>query len=92
MKKWLMNNQHDGIEIVGLGEYLEIDRPRRLVFTFAIPQFGPGVSRIVVEIAPEGTGCVLTLSHEQLPPEYHAGTVTGWRQMFDTLEGLLRKE
>jgi uncharacterized protein YndB with AHSA1/START domain len=75
--------------IEGIGEYLEIDRPRRLVFTFAIPMFGPGIDRIVVEIAPDGAGCILSLTHELLPPEFHDATANGWGKMFDRLRGIL---
>ena len=90
--KWLLTNQHEGVEILGLGEYLEIDRPRRLVFTFAIPQFSPDFDRIVVEIVPEGSGSLLTLTHEKLPPEFHAATESGWLKMFDQLDGVLSRE
>lgn len=51
--KWLMTNQCEGMELEGIGEYLEIDRPRRLVFTFCILQFGPDLDKIVVEIQPD---------------------------------------
>jgi uncharacterized protein YndB with AHSA1/START domain len=83
--KWLMTNPCDGMEIEGIGEYLEIDRPRRLVFTFAIPMFGPDVDRLVVEIVPDGDGCTLTLTHELLPPDFHSATASGWGKMFDRL-------
>lgn len=88
--KWLMTNQCEGMEIEGIGEYLEIDRPRRLVFTFAIPVFGPHFDRLVVEIVPDGDGCVLTLTHELLPPEFHAPSASGWGKMFDRLTTILR--
>ena len=39
------------------GEYLEIDRPRWLVFTFRMPQFSDSEDRVVVEIAPLAEGC-----------------------------------
>jgi uncharacterized protein YndB with AHSA1/START domain len=90
--KWLMTNQCEGMELEGIGEYLEIDRPRRLVFTFAIPQFGPGVDRIVVEIAPDGQGCILSLTHELLPPEFHSATESGWGKMFTTLDAILARQ
>lgn len=41
------------------GEHLEIDRPRRLVFTSAAPQLDPGYTR--VEIAPAPGGCEVSL-------------------------------
>jgi len=90
--KRLMTNPCDGMVIEGIGEYLEIDRPRRLVFTFAIPQFGPYVDRIVIEIVPDGSGCILTLTHESLPPEYHEATKNGWGKMFNRLAEVLSSE
>ena len=89
--KWLMTNPCQGMELEGIGEYLEIDRPRRLVFTFAIPAFGPDVDRLVVEIVPDGDGCILTLTHEKLPPEYHDATKAGWGKMFDRLDAIVRQ-
>jgi uncharacterized protein YndB with AHSA1/START domain len=87
--KWLMTNPCEGMVIEGIGEYIEIDRPRRLVFTFAIPMFGPHVDRIAVEIASDGSGCILSLTHEQLPPVYHSATESGWGKMFRRLDDIL---
>jgi uncharacterized protein YndB with AHSA1/START domain/predicted enzyme related to lactoylglutathione lyase len=87
--KWLMTNPCEGMELEGVGEYQEIDRPRRLVFTFAIPMFGPDVDRIVVEIVPDGAGCLLTLTHEKLPLEFHDGTRSGWGKMFKRLDAIV---
>ena len=87
--KWFMTNPCQGMELEGGGEYLEIARPRRLVFTFAIPMLGPGVDRIVVEIVPDGAGCILTLTHELLPPEFHDATENGWGKMFVRLDAVL---
>jgi uncharacterized protein YndB with AHSA1/START domain/DNA-binding transcriptional ArsR family regulator len=86
---WTITDRRDGVDYTALGEYLEIDRPRRLVFTFAMPQFDPRSDRIVVEIEPDGAGCILTLTHELLPPEYHAATEDGWSKMFDNLDTVL---
>ena len=42
---WTIVNRMDGQEFLGTGEYLDIDRPRRLSFTFAIPEMSPTADR-----------------------------------------------
>jgi uncharacterized protein YndB with AHSA1/START domain len=63
----IVNRMH-GQEIMGTGEYLELDQPRRLVFTFKIPQFSDSVDRVIVAIAPLEHGCQLTLTQEITVP------------------------
>lgn len=69
-----------------VGEYLEIDRPRRLVFTFGVPQFDPGMTTVAIDIAPDGDGCLLTLTNDGVPPDYQKSNFEGWSRI---LEGLL---
>src|SRR5687767_1051627 len=52
-------------DVKHVGEYLEIDPPRLLVFTFGVPQYDPGMTRVRVEIEPDGTGSKLTLVHTE---------------------------
>jgi uncharacterized protein YndB with AHSA1/START domain len=54
----------NGVEVDHVGEYVEIDRPRRLVFTWGTRDSLPETSRVVVEITPHETGCELKLTHE----------------------------
>lgn len=70
--------QSTGGDVLHTGQYLEIDRPCRLVFTFAVPQFSPAYTKVTVEIAPAGDGCDLTLTHDGVPPEYAERNVEGW--------------
>jgi uncharacterized protein YndB with AHSA1/START domain len=52
------------------GEYLVVDRPRRLVFTWVSAATGGRATTVTVELAPRGAGeTELTLTHEGLPDE-----------------------
>ena len=68
------------------GEYLEIDRPRRLVFSFAAIR-DSGFTKVTVTIAPEGSGSRIRLVHELDPQwaDYAQRTREGWTKI---LEGL----
>ena len=81
-------NRRGDEEIVHVGEYLVIDRPHRLVFTFAVPQFSPEYDRVTVEIRPRDDGCELTLTTEMAPAiaeEWGEQTREGWTQMLARL-------
>jgi uncharacterized protein YndB with AHSA1/START domain len=70
--------RRDGEDVEHTGEYLEIDRPRRLVFTFSVPKYSAVVTRVSIDIAPSGAGCELTLTHENVLPEWLEPTRSGW--------------
>ncbi|HEY4313070.1 MAG TPA: SRPBCC domain-containing protein [Pirellulales bacterium] len=59
--------ERQGQEIDHVGEYLEVDPPRRLAFTWGIRANLPETSRVVIEIKPVATGCELALTHELDP-------------------------
>jgi uncharacterized protein YndB with AHSA1/START domain len=64
--------RRDGQDLNHVGKYLEIDRPQRLVFTWANAPDSPEpdvASRVTVEIAAQTGGCELTLTHE-VPPQW----------------------
>jgi uncharacterized protein YndB with AHSA1/START domain len=82
-------DRRDGEDIEHVGEYLEIDRPRRLVFTFAVPKFSAQATRVAIDIAPAGSGCTLTLTHEGVLPDYAGRTEAGWTGILDGLAGAL---
>ena len=72
------------------GEYLEIDRPRRLVFTFAAVR-DSGATRVTVTIVPDGDGSRITLVHEMDPKwaEYEDRTREGWTKILEGLDRTL---
>lgn len=86
--------ERQGQKIDHLGTYLEIDRPRRLVFTWGIRDLSnPDDSRVTIDIAPMEDGCELTLIHSLHPEwaEYAQRTELGWNTMLDALQRLFAK-
>jgi uncharacterized protein YndB with AHSA1/START domain len=72
------------------GEYLEIDPPRRLVFTWISPYTGSVPSIITVELQPAGDDVTdLRLVHSQLPDAAAHSHREGWGAMLDRLTGRL---
>jgi len=73
------------------GEFLELDRPHRLVFLFSA---GDEPTRVEVDIEPEGAGCVVTLTHAMAAEwaDYREQTLGGWTMMLDHLSEVLSVE
>lgn len=77
-----------GTEIDHIGTYLEIERPRRLVFTWGAG-IEPGDESIVtIRIEPSGGGCTLYLQHDMdiKWSEYAQRTEEGWTMMIGLLQ------
>jgi uncharacterized protein YndB with AHSA1/START domain len=87
--KFTIVDRRDGEDIEHVGEYLEIDRPRRLVFTFGVPKFSSQFTRVIIDIIPSETGCELTLTHEGVLPDYAERTEMGWGMILDGLAATL---
>jgi len=75
---------------VARGEFVEVDAPNRLVFTWGwdgnegVP---PGSSTIEVELTPEGDGTSLRFVHKDLPSaEAVASHAHGWDHYLPRLE------
>ncbi|KAF1711813.1 SRPBCC family protein [Pseudoxanthomonas sacheonensis] len=83
--------ERNGEIIDHVGRYLEIERPHRLVFTWAVKgQSDDEPSQVRIDIAASSSGCVLTLVHSMDAKwaEYAQRTQDGWNTMLDALAGL----
>jgi len=88
--RYVFVDRRDGEDVEHMGEYLVIERPRRLVFTFSVPKFSKDPTRVSIEIVPRGNGCELTLTHEGVLPEYADRTQGGWSKILGGLEAALK--
>lgn len=86
--------RRQGKEINHLGEYLTLERPHRLVFTWTTADSLPATSRVTIEILSLENQCELTLTHEIQPEwlDYAARIEESWSKMLHVLEATLGEE
>jgi uncharacterized protein YndB with AHSA1/START domain len=80
--------RREGENVEHIGEYLEIVRPHRLVFTLSVEKYSLDFERVTVVFGPHGAGCELSLTHETKPGS--ARQVShGWIRMLEGLAAVL---
>ncbi|THD44376.1 MAG: SRPBCC domain-containing protein [Bradyrhizobium sp.] len=68
------------------GAYVQVDRPRKLVFTWAGPLTNNVTTLVTLELDPRGEETDLTLTHERLPTTAIVeGHTKGWGHILDHL-------
>jgi uncharacterized protein YndB with AHSA1/START domain len=84
-------DRRDGEDVVHTGEYLVLERPRRIVFTLSVEKYSVEKDTVTIEIAPLAKGCELTLTQETRPTDEQAaqGTQEGWTAILDVAAELL---
>ena len=72
------------------GEFLEISRPRRLVFSLSVERFAQRDDRVTLELAPVLGRSLLVLTHElSLPdPAERSRIRRAWARVLDRLDAL----
>lgn len=73
---------------IAVGEYVEIDPPRRVVFTWGWEgneQVPPGSSTVEVTLEPDGDGTIVRLVHRGLPVGEGTGHAEGWEHFLPRL-------
>ncbi|MDZ4759634.1 MAG: SRPBCC family protein [Alphaproteobacteria bacterium] len=85
-----LNQTGGSDDIDHVGTYLELVRPTRIVFTWAIAPDTNG-STVAIDIAPTADGCTITLTHEMAPEwaTFIDRARTSWEKMLGVLSNLL---
>jgi uncharacterized protein YndB with AHSA1/START domain len=83
--------RRQGDEIEHVGRYLELDRPRRLAFSWAVAPAAAD-SRVAADIVASGTGSAVTLAHHLHPAwaDFRPRTEEAWGKMLDALAAALQ--
>lgn len=73
------------------GEYVEVDPPRRVVFTWGVAgkdSMPPGSTTVEVVLTPDEGATVVELFHRDLPAEDRLGHLAGWTEKLGQLVAL----
>lgn len=89
--RYAIVERREGAEVLHEGTYLELVRPRRIVFTLRVPAYSTKEERITVDIVPLDEGCELTLVTET-KTEWEEATRRGWETILDVLGRALTKQ
>jgi uncharacterized protein YndB with AHSA1/START domain/DNA-binding transcriptional ArsR family regulator len=87
---WEHQRLDGGADLVGT--IVEIDPPRRLAHTWAVPHnadHGGRHSRVTFDLEPMQDLVQLRLTHEDLPADQVEGTSEGWPKVLSSLKSLL---
>jgi uncharacterized protein YndB with AHSA1/START domain len=86
--------KHPG-DVESAGKVLEVDAPKRLVFTYGFVSgkpIPPGSSRVTIEVQPQGAGTKLTLTHELADAGARDEHVQGWRFQLSLFANIVSDE
>ncbi|MED0989795.1 SRPBCC domain-containing protein [Bacillus nitratireducens] len=101
---WEIVDHRNGKDYRAIGEYIEMNRPEKLAFTFKMPQFSELEDTITVEIMEKQQGSEMIFSQNIIVPheenwtksdvekalkDYHDGSEHGWNLMFMGLKELV---
>lgn len=94
--QWKITRTEGDMTFMMTGEYLEIERPHRLKYTIAMPQFSSNSDTVTIDItADDKGGCEVTFVQngpdiaaelKTLPQGEVSQSEAGWQQGFDLME------
>jgi uncharacterized protein YndB with AHSA1/START domain len=87
--RYSLTERRNGEDVVHTGEYLELERPRRIVFSFGVPKYSQAVSTVTFDLVPLGEGCDATLTSTGVPREWAERSHEGWSIILRSAEKVL---
>jgi uncharacterized protein YndB with AHSA1/START domain len=91
--KFFFSDIRNGEEARHWGTYLELDRPRKIVFTWIVDESEEAnPSTVTLTIEPEPDGCTATIVQEMDAKwvDYISQTESGWSRMLAEVDHFLR--
>jgi len=76
--RYTIVERRDGKDVLHTGEYLELVRPLKMVFTFSVPEYSSEASTVEIHLAHLGEGCELKLINSGVPREWAEKSREGW--------------
>ena len=104
---WEIVDRREEVDYRAIGEYVELEDPHRLIFTFKMPQFSDTEDRITVWISPVQDACEMAFKQEIIVPheegwseediqkageDYSSQSEEGWGLMFENLKKLVEQK
>lgn len=87
--RFVVSERRHGTVVEHFGRYLEVDRPRRLVFELKIPAISQQLTRVNLGLTMAEGGCELLLTHEGVLQSAILSTELGWLKMLLALDRVL---
>ena len=90
--KFVITDRCGEIDAEHNGTFLELMRPRRIVYSFFVPGYSKSPDRVTVDIAATAEGCEVSVTHEMLPEyaPYVQATVDAYTEHLERLEEVLQ--
>jgi len=83
--------RRNGADVMHIGEYLEMQRARRLVFSFVTPQFSSESTRVEIDFIWKGTEvCDVMLRHKEVPKAEAEQIGDEWKEVMKAAGEVLK--
>lgn len=83
--RFTLTDRRDGEDVEHTGEYVELERPRRIVFDFRVPKYSSQTTRMTIEI----DGGTVTVTQHDAPEEMAEKIRAGWTSILERLALIL---